>query len=90
MSVRSVYCGQDTAPSPEQVRHMRLMADAGVEVRLASLVPTNLVIVDQESVILPADPDRPADALVVVRGSAWACLADLIFQDTWQSAAEPG
>lgn len=87
VSVRSVYCGQDTAPSPEQVRHMRLMADAGVEVRLASLVPTNLVIVDQESVILPADPDRPADALVVVRGSAWACLADLIFQDTWQSAA---
>jgi hypothetical protein len=88
VNIRAVYRG-DRALTTDQSRCAHHLAAAGIKVRLAP-VPVNMIIIDRNTVVLPTDPDRPADALVVLRGAMWARLADLIFEDTWQRAVPAG
>jgi DNA-binding NarL/FixJ family response regulator len=94
--VRSIY-GQSINSSPRQRKYFSDLVDVGVEVRLASHVPFDLLIADTHTALFPANPEDLAGPAVIVRGPALVRSYLALYEDCWlrsvphveRSVAEP-
>ncbi|SEO78237.1 helix-turn-helix transcriptional regulator [Actinacidiphila rubida] len=81
--------------SPRYSGYLQEMHDAGVEVRLLDHAPLDMIVHDRSSVCLPADPEHPGLAMLVVRGVALIRAYGAFYDDFWlravpyPAAAEP-
>ncbi|MFB7667515.1 LuxR C-terminal-related transcriptional regulator [Kitasatospora sp. NPDC056138] len=67
--VRAVY-QQRFAVVPALAEFFRRQTELGVEVRLAPVVPLNMILSDRRFALLPIDPDNHEAGAVLARGSA--------------------
>lgn len=93
--VRTIYA-QSVLQTPRHARYLRSLADIGAEVRLVDHAPYDLLIYDRLVVCMPADPDNPPQAMIVVRGSALVKIHVAMYEDYWlrsvpfEQGAHPG
>ncbi|MGK5630291.1 helix-turn-helix transcriptional regulator [Streptomyces sp. URMC 123] len=82
IQVRAIYT-QGVSSAPRQRKYLGALSAAGVEVRLAPQVPLDLIVGDSSTAILPAYPDEPADAVILVRGPALVRSYVALYEDCW-------
>ncbi|HUR08966.1 MAG TPA: helix-turn-helix transcriptional regulator [Nonomuraea sp.] len=70
----------------EYVSHWR---QHGIEVRVAPVVPTRVLIYDRRTAIVQADPDDLEAGAVVVTGASVVKSIAAIYDYCWMSASEP-
>ncbi len=93
--VRAIY-NQSINSAPRQRKFLSDLTATGVEVRLASQVPFDLLIADTHTALLPAVPEDPGGPAVIVRGPALVRSYLAMYEDVWlratpyQSRAEVG
>jgi DNA-binding NarL/FixJ family response regulator len=80
--VRAIY-NQSINSAPRQRKFLSDLSATGVEVRLASQVPFDLLIADTHSALLPAVPEDPAGPAVIVRGPALVRSYLAMYEDVW-------
>lgn len=83
--VRAIY-PQWLPRSPRYLGYLRRLAAGGAEVRLIDHCPCDMVIHDQRSASLPAEPANPRAAMLVVRGAALVAVVSAIYEDYWLRA----
>jgi DNA-binding CsgD family transcriptional regulator len=69
--------------SPKYARYLHDLADAGVELRLVDHAPFDMLTFDEDAAVLAADPDRPSDAVIVIRGAALMRSFLAVYEDCW-------
>lgn len=72
--------------SPRHSGYLQELHDAGVEVRLLDHAPLDMIIHDRSAVCLPADPEHPGLAMLVVRGVALIRAYSAFYDDFWLRA----
>jgi DNA-binding CsgD family transcriptional regulator len=80
--VRALY-QRSVTQTPRHARHLARQAAAGVRIRLIDHAPYDILVYDHSVACFPADPDDPAAAMVVVRGSALVKPHIALFEDYW-------
>lgn len=80
--VRSIY-SQSINSAPRQRKYLSDLSTIGVEVRLATHVPFDLLIADSHSALVLANPEDPAGPAVVVRGPALVRSYVALYEDCW-------
>jgi DNA-binding CsgD family transcriptional regulator len=83
--VREVYPRSITGV-PRYASFLRQLSETGAQVRLLDHVAYDMMLVDRLAACLPADPDRPSGARLLVRGSALVKLHAATFDDCWLRA----
>ena len=66
--------------------YLQDLHDAGVDVRLLDHAPLDMIVHDRTAVCLPADPDHPGMAMLVVRGVALIRAYSAFYDDFWLRA----
>ncbi|WP_329175955.1 helix-turn-helix transcriptional regulator [Streptomyces sp. NBC_01477] len=69
--------------SPKYARYLHDLADAGVEVRLVDHAPFDMLTFDRDAAVLAADPERPSEAVIVIRGAALMRSYLAVYEDCW-------
>jgi DNA-binding NarL/FixJ family response regulator len=85
IKIRAIY-GQSIDSAPRQRKYLAELTELGAEVRLAPQVPFDLIIADGHSALLTANPEDPAEALIVVRGAALIRSYTALYEDCWLRA----
>jgi DNA-binding NarL/FixJ family response regulator len=80
--VRAVY-GQSVNSGPRQRKYLTDLAALGAEVRLIPQVPFDLLVADEHSALMAADPSDPIGPAVVIRGPALVRSYLAMFEDCW-------
>ncbi|MQY13035.1 hypothetical protein SRB5_31750 [Streptomyces sp. RB5] len=74
-----------------RVPHMAALferqTEVGVEVRTAPAVPITMIVVDGHTAMLPLDPARPRDGLVVARAPVLVRSYAALYEYCWMTAA---
>jgi DNA-binding CsgD family transcriptional regulator len=84
--MRTIY-PQSALQAPQYQRHLRQLAELGVELRLIDHAPYDLLVYDGMVACLPADPQAPVESpMIVVRGSALIRTQLAMFEDYWLRA----
>ncbi|MBA0053160.1 response regulator transcription factor [Streptomyces sp. AJS327] len=87
--VRAIY-NQRFTTVPEQVEYFRRKAEIGVELRLAPVVPMNMILADQQYALLPVNPEDPSEGAVHARGSALVRSYAALYEYCWHTATPYG
>lgn len=89
--LRTIY-PQAVSRNPRYSRYLDRLTEIGAEVRLIDHAPCDLVIHDQQSACVPADPADPPGSMLLVRGSALIKAYSAIYDDFWLRAVpyQPG
>lgn len=82
VSVRAIY-PMSCLHSPRHARYLHELADDGVDLRMVEHAPFDLLTFDRDAALLPADPDHPHGALVVIRGTALIRSFLAVYEDCW-------
>lgn len=69
--------------SPKYARYLHDLADAGVELRLVDHLPFDMLTFDLNAAVLAADPERPSEAVIVIRGAALIRSFLAVYEDCW-------
>jgi DNA-binding NarL/FixJ family response regulator len=80
--VRSIY-SQSINSAPRQRKYLSDLTATGVEVRLASHVPFDLLIADSHSALVLSNPEDPSGPAVIVRGPALVRSYVALYEDCW-------
>jgi DNA-binding CsgD family transcriptional regulator len=80
--VRAIY-GQSVNSGPRQRKYLSDLAALGAEVRLIPQVPFDLMLADEHSALLAADPTDPVGPAMVIRGPALVRSYLAMFEDCW-------
>ncbi|SOF02418.1 Sugar-specific transcriptional regulator TrmB [Streptomyces sp. OV198] len=83
--LRSVYETEGFTDAVSLETASRGTADGG-ELRLASHLPTKLVVFDRTSALLPVRPDRPTAGSLVVHSFALVAALAALFERVWDQA----
>lgn len=86
VTVRSIYSRHAWA-QPDSADLIARRREAGVEIRLSTVVPMNLVLVDDHLALVPADPDDRDAGAVLVRGPALVRSYRAFYEHCWYAAA---
>ncbi|QKW08212.1 helix-turn-helix transcriptional regulator [Streptomyces sp. NA04227] len=84
--IRSIRHRRDTA-SPGSFDTFGRLVKAGVDLRLASVIPLNMVIIDSDFAVLPAAEGEPRNTQLTVRGAPLVSAFSAVFEHTWREAA---
>ncbi|MGK4584072.1 LuxR C-terminal-related transcriptional regulator [Kitasatospora sp. HPMI-4] len=87
--VRAVY-QQRFAAVPALAGFFRRQVELGVEVRLAPVVPLNMILSDRRFALLPIDPDNHEAGAVLARGSALVRSYLALYEYCWHTSADYG
>jgi DNA-binding NarL/FixJ family response regulator len=82
VKVRAIY-SQSINSAPRQRKFLSDVSATGVEVRLASQVPFDLLIADSHSALVLANPEDPSGPAVIVRGPALVRSYVAMYEDCW-------
>ncbi|MCZ7432401.1 helix-turn-helix transcriptional regulator [Streptomyces sp. WMMC1477] len=64
------------------------LSAAGVDLRIASVIPLNVMIIDSDFAVLPApDEEEPLSRPLVIRGAPLVAAFSAVFEHTWREAA---
>ncbi|MEK8169961.1 hypothetical protein NKH77_09555 [Streptomyces sp. M19] len=85
ITVRRLHL-QRHAATPDGAAHFRTLADLGVELRLAPLVPMDMFLADADLALLPLDPANPDEGMAVLRGTRLVRSFATVFEHLWQGA----
>lgn len=69
--------------SPKYARYLHDLVDTGVELRLVDHAPFDMLTFDRDAAVLAADPEHPAEAIIVIRGSALIRSFLAVYEDCW-------
>lgn len=75
--------------SPELVAHVERLTGLGADVRVATMLPMRVIVVDGELAILPADMCDEAGGALFVRHPTLVSLALETFETAWFAATPP-
>jgi DNA-binding NarL/FixJ family response regulator len=84
--VRAVY-GHAVASRRQNRKYLAALAGLGAEVRLARLVPFDLLLFDAAAAVMPSDPEEPSAPMLVLQGSQLMGTYVAMFRDVWLRAA---
>ncbi|MET9721793.1 helix-turn-helix transcriptional regulator [Streptomyces zaomyceticus] len=87
--VRAIY-GRQEATDPEMEKFLGQRAELGVEIRLAPVVPMNLIIADQQFALVPIRPEQPGEGAILARGSALVRPYLSLYEHCWHTATPYG
>ncbi|MFD0564915.1 helix-turn-helix domain-containing protein [Kitasatospora saccharophila] len=85
VTVRSLYPSSFFAATRLR-RYFQSAVEIGTEVRLCAHVPTDLLIVDRELVLLPLDPVNPGSGICMLRGGPLVQAGLAFFEHCWHQA----
>ncbi|MFJ2847517.1 hypothetical protein GTY20_37905 [Streptomyces sp. SID4946] len=85
VALRSIY-RESFRNEPALLRCARDLALLGGETRTVPVVPTPVVIVDEEVGLIPLDPSDPLGGAVEVRDSSTVRVLHLMFEQLWMAA----
>ncbi|MDH6125704.1 helix-turn-helix transcriptional regulator [Kitasatospora sp. GP82] len=87
--VRAIY-QQRFVAVPALAEYFSRQVELGVEVRLAPVVPLNMILSDRRFALLPIDPDNHAAGAVLARGSALVRSYLALYEYCWQTSSAFG
>ncbi|MER6097742.1 helix-turn-helix domain-containing protein [Streptomyces sp. NPDC001728] len=87
--VRAMY-SRRAASVPEMAQHLEERAAVGVEIRLSSVVPMNMVLADENFAMLPTDPYEPSSPSILARGPGLVRSYVALYEYCWTAAAPYG
>ncbi|GAA0442486.1 LuxR C-terminal-related transcriptional regulator [Streptomyces stramineus] len=67
--------------------HVRELADAGAQVRLATHLPQRMLIIDWDLALVPVDPENSARGVWAVHGTALVPSLRAVYDHCWVAAA---
>jgi DNA-binding CsgD family transcriptional regulator len=82
IKVRAIY-PQSVDSAPRQRKYLSQLSATGVEVRLATQVPFDLLIGDTHTALLTANPENPSEGAIVVRGTSLVRSYIALYEDCW-------
>ncbi|GAA3153008.1 hypothetical protein GCM10010521_46060 [Streptomyces rameus] len=85
ITVRRLHLQRHFA-APDAAAYFETLADMGVELRLAPLVPMDMFIADTSLALLPLDPEDPDEGMTVLRGARLVRSFAAMFEHIWQGA----
>ncbi|WP_067168539.1 helix-turn-helix transcriptional regulator [Microtetraspora niveoalba] len=87
MRVRSLYA-QVMLSNPLVRDRLRARRDGGMEVRVAPMIPTRMLIYDRQVAIVQADPEDLGGGAVLIRGSDVVRSLAALYEFCWMNASE--
>ncbi|MET9436103.1 LuxR C-terminal-related transcriptional regulator [Streptomyces sp. NPDC006551] len=87
--VRAIYHTKD-AGKPELADLLSRRVALGVEVRLAPVIPMNMVIADQQYAMVPIRPDEPREGAILARGPVLVRSYLSLYEHCWHTASPYG
>ena len=78
---------QRHASAPDGGAYFEALAELGVDLRLAPLVPMDMVIADTNLALLPRDPEDPDEGMTMLRGARLVRPFAAMFEHIWRGAA---
>jgi DNA-binding CsgD family transcriptional regulator len=85
VEMRSIYL-DSVRNDAESTQHIVWLCENGAQVRLVPFLPMRMIIVDQESALVPIDVDDSASGAFVVSGSGLVAGLVALFLATWRAA----
>lgn len=82
VAIRAIY-PMSCLQTPKYARYLHELADAGVELRMVDHAPFDMLAFDRQAVLLTADPERPTDAVIVIRGATLMRSFFAVYEDSW-------
>ncbi|MEN8654877.1 LuxR C-terminal-related transcriptional regulator [Streptomyces sp. 21So2-11] len=86
VQVRSIRLRRDSV-SPDTYAPFSRLAAAGVDLRLASVIPLNMVIIDSDYAVLPASDGKSCSSQLTIRGAPLVSAFSAVFEHTWREAS---
>ena len=83
--VRAVY-RQDIGQTPRYARYLHELVETGVEVRLIDHAPFDMLLFDNLTACVPADPEDRHGPMVMIRGTGLVGLCLALYEDYWLRA----
>ncbi|MEU9866021.1 helix-turn-helix domain-containing protein [Streptomyces sp. NPDC047971] len=87
--VRAIYRSQDAA-RPELAELLGRRVALGVEIRLAPVIPMNMIIADQQFALVPIRPEEPREGAILARGSVLVRSYLGLYEHCWHTATPYG
>ncbi|TQF01841.1 helix-turn-helix transcriptional regulator [Kitasatospora acidiphila] len=87
--VRAVYQHRFQSV-PALAEFFQKQIDLGVEVRLAAVVPLNMILSDRRTALLPVDPDNQEAGAILARGPALVRSYLALYEYCWHTSAVLG
>ncbi|MFI6789035.1 LuxR C-terminal-related transcriptional regulator [Nonomuraea sp. NPDC050383] len=88
LRVRSLHA-QITFADPMMREYVNALAEEGVEVRAAPLIPTRMLIYDRHTAIVQADPEDLDAGAVLIQGDGVVRSLSALYDYCWMTASEP-
>ncbi|MFE9443987.1 helix-turn-helix transcriptional regulator [Streptomyces sp. NPDC006602] len=85
IQIRSVRLRRDSM-SPGTYDSFSSLVAAGVDLRLASVIPLNMVIIDSDYAVLPAAEGESRSSQLTIRGAPLVNAFSAVFEHTWREA----
>ncbi|MFK4150153.1 LuxR C-terminal-related transcriptional regulator [Streptomyces sp. NPDC004065] len=85
IQIRSVRLRRDSVLPGSYDTFSRLVAQ-GVELRLASVIPLNMMIIDSDFAVLPAAAGEPGSPQLTIHSAALVNALTQVFEHTWRGA----
>ncbi|MFF2654616.1 LuxR C-terminal-related transcriptional regulator [Streptomyces sp. NPDC058045] len=85
ITVRRLHL-QRHAAAPDSATYLEALADSGVALRLAPVLPMHMFIADTSLALLPLTPEAPDEGMVVLRGTQLVRSFMTLFEYIWHSA----
>lgn len=82
IKVRAIY-PRSVDSAPRQRKYLTQLHATGIEVRLADQVPLDLLIGDNHTALLTANPENPSEGAIVVRGVILVRSYIAMYEDCW-------
>ncbi|MFB9631815.1 helix-turn-helix transcriptional regulator [Nonomuraea helvata] len=86
--IRSIHA-QISLSDPLVRDHLRARASEGIEIRVAPIVPTRMLVYDRRIAIIQADPEDLEAGAVLIRGGNVVRSLAAIYDYLWLTASEP-
>ncbi|MER7515056.1 helix-turn-helix transcriptional regulator [Streptomyces sp. NPDC126499] len=87
--VRAIYA-REHASRPDVAELLNARTALGVEIRVASVVPLNMVVIDQQYAMVPIHPEDARKGAILARGRALVRSYLGLFEHCWHTAVPYG
>ncbi|GAA3392700.1 helix-turn-helix domain-containing protein [Streptomyces roseoviridis] len=87
--VRAIYA-REHATRPDVAELLDARSELGAEIRVAAVVPLNMIIIDQQYAMLPIRPEDARQGAILARGRALVRSYLGLFEHCWHTAVPYG